>query len=69
MLLYLVKHLHLNLANKPRELSKANDSANPAAYKELLCVIKYVTNMKNLVPMNPGRLLDSVIAVGYLVSR
>ena len=31
-----------------RELSKANDGVNPAAYKELLHVIKYVIDMKNL---------------------
>ena len=49
MLLYLVKHSCPNLANVTRELSKANDGANPAAYKELLHVIKYVLNMKNLV--------------------
>ena len=30
------------------ELSKANDDANPVAYKELLCMIKYVINAKNL---------------------
>ena len=36
MLLYLVKHSYPNLANATRELSKANDVANPAAYKELL---------------------------------
>ena len=33
MMLYLVKHLHLNLANMTRELSRANDGANPVAYK------------------------------------
>ena len=31
-----------------RELSKANYGANPAAYKELLHVIKYMINTKNL---------------------
>ena len=31
MLLYLVKHLCPNLANATKELSKANDDANPAA--------------------------------------
>ena len=30
MLLYLVKHSHPNLANMTRELSKANNGANPA---------------------------------------
>ena len=48
MLLYLVKHLCPNHANVTRELSKANNGANPAAYKKLLCVIKYVLDMKNL---------------------
>ena len=48
MLLYLVKHLCPDLANMTRDLSKANDGANPAAYKELLCVIKYVMDTKNL---------------------
>ena len=48
MLLYLVKHLHPNLANSTRELSKANDGTNPAAHKELLYVIKYVLDRKNL---------------------
>ena len=48
MLLYLIKHLRPDLANTTRELSRANDGANPAAYKELLCVIKYVLDTKNL---------------------
>ena len=48
MLLYLVKHLCCNVANATREQSKANNGVNPAPYKELLCVIKYVINMKNL---------------------
>ena len=48
MLPYLVKHLRPYLANVTRELSKANDAVNPAAYKELLRVIKYVIDMKNL---------------------
>ena len=48
ILLYLVKHLFPNLANATRELSKANDSANPAAYKELLGAFMYVMKMKNL---------------------
>ena len=36
------------LANITRELLKANNGANPATYKELLCVIKYVLDTKNL---------------------
>ena len=46
--MYLVKHSCPDLANATRELSKANNSANPAAYKELLHFIKYVLKMKNL---------------------
>ena len=42
MLLYLVKHSCLYLANITRELSKANDSANPAAFMELLHVWEIV---------------------------
>ena len=48
MLLYLIKQLHPDVANVTRELSKANDGANPEAYKELLHVINYVINTKNL---------------------
>ena len=48
MLLYLVKHSHLNLANMSRELSKVNNGSNPATYKELLHVIKYVLDTNNL---------------------
>ena len=48
MLLYLVKHSCPNLANVTIELSKANDGANPTVYKELLSVIRYVLDTKNL---------------------
>ena len=48
MLLYLVKHLCPNLANATRELLKANNGVHPAAYKELLCMIKYVIDTKNI---------------------
>ena len=48
MLLYLVKHLRPDLANVTRELSKANAGMNPATYKKLLHVIKYVIDTKNL---------------------
>ena len=48
MLLYLVKHSCPDLANMTRELSKANDGANPVAYKEVLCVIRYVLDTKNI---------------------
>ena len=48
MLLYLVKHSCPNLANATRKLTKVNDDANPAVYKEVLYVIKYVLDTKNL---------------------
>ena len=48
MLLYLVKHLFPDIANMTREPSKTKDGANPAAYKELLHVIRYVLDIKNL---------------------
>ena len=48
MLLYLVEHSCPDLANMTRDLSKANDGMNPAAYKELLGVIRYVLDTKNL---------------------
>ena len=48
MLLYLFKHLWPDITNMNRELSKANDGASPAAFKELLHVIKHVLDTKNL---------------------
>ena len=48
ILFYLTKHLHLNLANTTRELSKSNNGANPATFMEYLCLIKYVMDTKNL---------------------
>ena len=48
MLLYLVKHTHPDIANTVRELSKCLDCINTAAYKEMLRVIKYVLDTKNL---------------------
>ena len=48
MLLYLVKHSCPNLVNATRELSKVNDGANPAAYKEFLLVVKYVLDTEML---------------------
>ena len=62
MLLYLVKHLCPDLAHATWELSKANDGPNLAAYKELLHVIKYVLDAKNLRLMNPGKSSVLVIA-------
>ena len=48
LLLYLVKHTRPDIANSVRELSKVLDGASPAAYKELLRVIKYVLDTKDL---------------------
>jgi hypothetical protein len=42
MLLYLVKHSRLDIANAVRELSKVADGANLAHWKALLQAIKYV---------------------------
>ena len=47
ILLFLVKHSRSDIANVTRELSKANDGANPAAVKALLCVIEFVLDRKN----------------------
>jgi hypothetical protein len=48
MLLYLVKHSRPDIENAVRELSKALDGTSPAAYKELMRVLKYVMDTKNL---------------------
>ena len=48
MLLYLVNHSCPNLEDAIRDLSKANDGENPAAFELLLCVIEYVLDIKNL---------------------
>ena len=48
MVLYLVNNSWPDLTNATREFSKSNDSANPAAYKELLHVIKYVIETEKL---------------------
>ena len=48
MLFYVVKQSCPHLANATRKLSKVNDGANLVAYKELLSVIKYVLDKKNL---------------------
>ena len=48
MLLYLVKHLLPDPSNMTRELLKANNGANPAVFKEFLCVIKYVLDTNYL---------------------
>ena len=48
MLLYLVKHSRPDIANAVRELSKALDGTSPAAYKELMRVLKFVMDTKRL---------------------
>ena len=48
MLLYLVKHSRPDIANAVRELSKVLDSATDASFKEMLRVIKYVLDTKNM---------------------
>jgi hypothetical protein len=48
MLLYLVKHSRPDIANAVCELSKALDGTSPAAYKELMRVLKYVMDTKNM---------------------
>ena len=69
MLFYLVKHSCPNLANATRELSKANNGANPSAYKELLHVIRYVLDTKNLglkiKPMGNSNKLLEIICFNY----
>jgi hypothetical protein len=46
MLLYLVKHTRPDIANAVRELTKGLDEPSPAAYKEMLRVIKFVLDTK-----------------------
>ena len=48
MPLFLMKHSRPNIAKVTRELSKVNDGANCAAFKGLLCMIRYVLYTKNL---------------------
>ena len=48
MLLYLVKHSRPDIANAVRELSKSLDRSTPAAYKEMLRVVKYVLDTPTL---------------------
>ena len=46
ILLYLVKHTRLDIANPVRELSKVLDCPTLASWKELLRVVKYVMDTK-----------------------
>jgi len=47
MLLWLVKHSRPDIDNAVRELTKCNDGAHQAAYKELLRSIKFVLDTKD----------------------
>ena len=59
MLLYLVKHTRPNIANAVRELSKALNCPSPAAYKEMLHVIKHVLDTRSLaIKVAPTGLID-----------
>jgi hypothetical protein len=56
VLLYLVKHSRPDIANAVRELSKALDGTSPAAYKELMRVLKYVMDTRRLsLKMKPEK--------------
>ena len=48
MLLYLVKHSRPDLHNPIRELTKCLDKPTPAAYKEMMRIIKYVLQTQTL---------------------
>ena len=48
MLNYLVKHSQPDIANCMREFSKVLDRSTPTSYMEMLCVIKYVLDTRNL---------------------
>ena len=48
MSLFLVNHSRPDIANVTKELFKANDGVNPAAFCELIQVIRCVHNIKNL---------------------
>ena len=46
-MLFLVKYSRLDISNSVRELSKANNKANYAHYKQMLRAVKSVINTKN----------------------
>ena len=48
MLNYLVKHSRPDIANCVRELSNVLDGYIPASHKQMVCVIKYVSDTRNL---------------------
>ena len=54
MLMYCIKHSRPDIANAVRELTKVLGKATPAAYKEMLRVIKFVSDTKNMgLKVNP----------------
>jgi len=67
MLLYLVKHTRPDIVNAVRELSKALDCPSPAAYKEMLRVIKFVLDTRSLaIKVAPVYLInDEWIVVAF----
>jgi len=59
MLLYLVKYSRPDIANAVRELLKVLDSPSPKAYKEMLRVVKFVLDTKNLaIKVAPTHLVN-----------
>jgi len=67
MLLFLVKHTRPDIANAVIELSKALDCPSPAAYKEMLRVVKFVLDTRNLgIKVAPTLLInDEWIVVAF----
>ena len=61
MLLYLVKHSRPDIANPVRELTKCMDGATPAAFKEMLRVIKHVLDTKTLGLRIEPKMLHKVL--------
>ena len=62
MLLYLIKHSRPDISNAVRELTKCLDGASPAAYKEMLRVVKYVLDTKSFgLRMEPFVLEDKLV--------
>ena len=59
VLLYLLKHTCPDIANDARELSKSLDCLCTAAYKEMLHVIKFVLDTRNLaIKFDPTELIN-----------
>ena len=48
MLLYLVEHSIPDISNAVRELTKCMDKATPAAFKEMLRVVKFVLDSRTM---------------------